>query len=112
MNESSSKKKQQVRIAYAPDKEGGDRMIAALKEEGIEAFRRGGVRDLYTPGEIMGEEIMVQEEDDERGRQVLSSFSGSGGPLPVQSHSVKKTVLSLAAALGLLALLLFMRGAL
>ena len=41
------KKKHYVRAAYAPDGPGALSMIELLSEHGIDAFRQGGVKDIY-----------------------------------------------------------------
>lgn len=107
----TDQKKHYVRVAYAPDGPGALRMTALLQEHGIDAFRQGGVKDIYKiGGDICGEEIMVAPEDLERAQDVLGQFSGTGALPAPKKGSLKKAILSLVFAAVLLAVLLFLRG--
>ena len=104
------KKKHYVRAAYAPDGPGALSMIEQLSQNGIDAFRQGGVKDIYkVGGDIFGEEIMVAPEDLQRARELMSQSPLPPSDVP-RRVSVKKTILSLLAAAGLLVILLFLRG--
>lgn len=61
----------QVHVAYAKDAAQADRMIAALKEAGIQASLGGGVRDIYSTGSALGQEIMVAPDDADRAREII-----------------------------------------
>ncbi len=107
----SNKNSRYVRAAYAPDASGAEQMIAVLKQYDIEAFRQGGVKDIYKiGGDICGEEIMVSPEDLSAAQDILCRMTGDTSPSPKRSVSVKTTVLSLLAAAALLIVLLLLRG--
>ncbi len=107
----SKKNSRYVRAAYAPDASGAEQMIAVLKQYGIEAFRQGGVKDIYKiGGDICGEEIMVSEEDLSAAQDILRRMTGDTSPSSKPSVSIKTTVLCLLAAAALLAVLLLLRG--
>jgi hypothetical protein len=114
MSEQEGKnQKHYVRAAYAPDGPGAASMIRLLQENGIDAFRQGGVKDIYKiGGEIFGEEIMVAPENLAAARALLQQVpeDESASAPPKHGSSVKKTVLSLLAAVILLMILLFIRG--
>ena len=104
------KKKHYVRAAYAPDGPGALSMIELLSEHGIDAFRQGGVKDIYkVGGDIFGEEIMVAPEDLQKAQELLSQNPAPPSDVPRRT-SVKKMILSLLAAAVLLVVLLFLRG--
>lgn len=104
-------RKHYVRAAYAPDGPGAEKMIDALKEQGIDAFRQGGIKDIYkVGGDVIGEEIMVDPENLKRSQELLSQVTGIDNPQPKKSVSVKTTILCLLAAAILLVVLLFIRG--
>ena len=104
------KRKSYVRAAYAPDGPGALAMIETLSEHGIDAYRRGGVKDIYkVGGDIFGEEIMVAPEDLSVALELLSPDTPPPSEEP-RPASVKKTILSLLAAAILLLVLLFLRG--
>lgn len=102
-----------ARASYAPDGPSADQMVAVLAQYGIDAWKTGGVKDIYKiGGDIAGEEIMVRTEDLERAAMILQQMTGSSSPeADTSRRSVRKTVLSLLAALALLVLLLAVRGA-
>ena len=103
--------KNYVRAAYAPDGPSAEDMLALLEENGINAFRRGGVKDIYkVGGDIFGEEIMVAPENLQHAQELLQQYPGSEPPIPSGPVSIKKTVLALLAALILFVVLLFLRG--
>ena len=103
------KRKHYVRAAYAPDGPGALSMISLLEEHGIDAYRQGGVKDIYKiGGDICGEEIMVDPENLLKARELLDQ---SQEPVvPSRPSSFRNTVLSLLAAFVLLIILLFLRG--
>lgn len=103
--------KNYVRAAYAPDGPGALAMVSLLKENGIDAFRQGGVRDIYKiGGDIFGEEIMVEPENLSRARELLHNSGADIPPAAKETSSPKKAFLSLAAAAVLFFVLLFLRG--
>ncbi len=105
------KKKQYVRAAYAPDGPGAQKMLDALNEQGIDAFRQGGIKDIYkVGGDVFGEEIMVDPQDLARAQELLSQVTGTDSPPAKRSVSVKTTVLCLFGAAVLLVVLLIIRG--
>lgn len=109
--EEKSRRKGYVRAAYAPDGPKAALMLHVLEENGIDAFRKGGVRDIYqVKGEIFGEEIMVAPENLIRAQELLKITSGAAPIAPPKSPSVRKTILCLLAAFILLMILLFLRG--
>jgi len=109
----NDKKKHYVRAAYAPDGPGALAMIELLKDHGIDAFRQGGVKDIYKiGGDIFGEEIMVDPEDLPEAQRLLGSAE-AGKPAPAteaKKASKTKALLCLLAAAALFAVLLFLRG--
>ena len=106
----SEKKKNYVRAAYAPDGPGASSMIELLEQNGIDAYKRGGVKDIYkVGGDIFGEEIMVAPEDLQKARELLQQ-SPAAPPASSRPVSVKRTVLSLLAAFVLLIVLILLRG--
>ncbi len=105
------KKKQYVRAAYAPDGPGAEQMIAALREQGIDSYRQGGVKDIYkVGGDVFGEEIMVDPQDLLRAQEILSQVTGTNSPPANKKVSIKTTILCLLGALILLIVLLILRG--
>ena len=60
--------------AYAVSGADGDRMELLLKGNGIPVKRQGGTRDIYTIKSVYGEEILVQEKDLERAREILRKY--------------------------------------
>ncbi len=104
-------RKHYVRAAYAPDGPGADKMLAALKAQGIDAFRQGGVKDIYkVGGDVFGEEIMVDPENLSKAQEILVQVTGTSSPESKRSFSLKTTILCLAAAAVLLVVLLVLRG--
>ena len=63
-----------IRAAYAVSGADGDRMELLLKGNGIPVKRQGGTRDIYTIKSVYGEEILVQEKDLERAREILRKY--------------------------------------
>lgn len=112
-HEMSPKKNQKhyVRAAYAPDGSTALSMTALLNEHGIDAYRQGGVKDIYKiGGDVFGEEIMVDPENLSRAQELLQQI-GVNQPQPVQKPvSVRRTVLILLAAFFLFIILLLLRG--
>ena len=107
----NDKKKHYVRAAYAPDGPGALAMIELLKDHGIDAFRQGGVKDIYKiGGEIFGEEIMVDPKNLAKARELLQPGGAAQPGTTQRNASVKKTMLSLLASAVLLMILLFLRG--
>ena len=105
------KRTRYVRAAYAADGPGALSMIALLKENGIDAIRQGGTKDIYKiGGDVFGEEIMVAPENLHRAQELLQQFTGPASAPVSGPASVKKTLLALAAALILFFVLLFLRG--
>lgn len=103
--------KHYVRAAYAPDGPSAVSMTALLEEHGIDAFRKGGVKDIYKiGGDVFGEEIMVAPDNLQRAQELLQQYPGSRPPAPSTPFSWKKTILALLAALVLFIVLLFLRG--
>lgn len=110
-HENNSNKKHYVRAAYAPDGDSAGAMIAALREHGIDAFRHGGVKDIYKiGGDICGEEIMVDPENLTKAREVLGQVSLDDKSPAKPAASARRTILCLIAAAALFAVLLFLRG--
>ena len=106
-----AKRKDLIRACYAPDAHSADQMTAVLEQYGIHAVRHGGVKDIYRiDGDIVGEEIMVPPEDLSSAREILQQMTGDDTPSAEPSKSIRKTVLSLAAAACLLILLILIRG--
>ncbi len=104
-------KKQYVRVAYAPDGQSALDMITVLKENGIDAFRQGGVKDIYkVGGDICGEEIMVDPEELSRAQELLAQRPGAASPPAEKTTSAKKTFLSMLGAAALLVVLLILKG--
>ena len=105
------KQKHYVRAAYAPDGPAALSMISLLEEHGIDAFRKGGVKDIYKiGGDVFGEEIMVAPEDLAKAQILLQQTDTAGTDPSPKTVSVKKTVLCLAAAAVLFVILLLLRG--
>lgn len=111
--EISTKKNQKhyVRAAYAPDGPSALSMVALLGEHGIDAYRQGGVKDIYKiGGDVFGEEIMVDPENLAQAQELLQQ-AGVDQPQPVQKPvSIRHTVLILLAAFVLFVILLLLRG--
>ena len=104
-------RKHYVRAAYAPDGPGAAYMILVLKENGIDAYQKGGVRDIYrVGGDIFGEEIMVAPENLSRSQELLEQTAGVRPVRIRKRSSVRNTVICLIAALILLVILLVLRG--
>jgi|GEM_PF-3470423 hypothetical protein len=107
----NDKKKHYVRAAYAPDGPGALAMIELLKDHGIDAFRQGGVKDIYKiGGDIFGEEIMVDPEDLSEAQRLLGSAEAGKPASEAKKASKTKALLCLLAAAALFAVLLFLRG--
>lgn len=103
-------RKHYVRAAYAPDGPGALAMISLLEENGIDAFRQGGIKDIYKiGGDICGEEIMVDPVNLERAQELLGQPVGKNSYVP-KPASVRKTLLSLLASAALFVILLLLRG--
>ena len=103
--------KKYVRAAYAPDGPGALKMISLLEENGIDAFRQGGVKDIYkVGGDVFGEEIMVDPKNLAKARELLQPGGAAQPGTTQRNASVKKTMLSLLASAVLLMILLFLRG--
>ncbi len=107
----SSKKKDLIRVCYAPDGRSAEQMIAVLEQYGIHAVRHGGVKDIYRiGGDIVGEEIMVDPADLPAAKDILQQMTGDDTPTAEASDSVARTVLSLGAAVILFIILILIRG--
>ena len=107
----NEKKKHYVRAAYAPSGPGAASMIELLKDHGIDAFRQGGVKDIYKiGGDIFGEEIMVAPENLPEAQLLLGRAESGKKASEGKKASPKKAVLCLLAAAALFAVLLFLRG--
>ena len=107
----SSKKKDLIRVCYAPDGRSAEQMIAVLEQYGIHAVRHGGVKDIYRiGGDIVGEEIMVDPADLPAAKDILQQMTGNDAPTAEPSRSAVKTVISLGAAVLLFIILLLIRG--
>ncbi len=107
----NEKRKHYVRAAYAPDGPGAAQMLEILETHGIDAFRHGGIKDIYKiGGDVVGEEIMVDPEDLPRAKELLGEMSGEDQSEPKPKPSMKTTFLSLLAAVILLIILLIIRG--
>lgn len=107
----NEKRKHYVRAAYAPDGPGAEQMLAILEAQGIDAYRHGGIKDIYKiGGDVVGEEIMVDPGDLSRAKELLCQISGEDQSEPKPKPSMKTTFLSLLAAVILLIILLMIRG--
>ena len=102
--------KNRIRAAYAASGEDADRMLALLAENGIDAAKQGGSRDIYTVGGVFGVEIMVPADDLDRARELLREMTGDESPAPAPRRFGKKSILSLGLAVLLLVLLVFLRS--
>ena len=102
--------KNRIRASYAATGEDADRMTALLAENGINAVKQGGSRDIYTVGGVFGVELMVDPVDRDRARELLREMTGDDSPAPESPRFGRRTVLSLALAVVLLILLVFLRG--
>lgn len=63
-----------VKIAAAGFAE-AEQMIQLLKENGIAAFRRGGIMDVYTGNSVAGEDILIHEKDRDAAKQLLEDYT-------------------------------------
>ena len=102
--------KNRIRAAYAATGEDADRMTALLAENGINAVKQGGSRDIYTVGGVFGVEIKVDPDDLDRARELIRGMTGDDSPAPASPRFGRRTVLSLGIAVLLLILLVFLRG--
>ncbi len=110
-----TKKKDLLRVAYAATSADADRMTELLNSQGIEAVQQGGTRDIYTVSGRIGIEIMVPSGDLEQAEQILQNMPGvseSGAEKEREKGPVsyRRGIISLAAAVLLFILLIFIRS--
>ena len=70
-----------ITVKYAANRIEADQIIEQLGKNGIVAIRRGGIKDIYMGGSVMGEEIAVPEADLQRAQEILEIFE------PIQTTS-------------------------
>lgn len=70
-----------ITVKYAANRIEADQIIEQLEKNGIVAIRRGGIKDIYMGGSVMGEEIAVSEGDVQKAQEILEIFE------PIQTTS-------------------------
>lgn len=92
-----------VHLAYAPTQDDADAWIAALKEQGIEAKKGAGIRDMYAIGDPVGIEILVLPDDADRASDIIRKVSGrpvsSGSRQTAGKQTLTWVIVSAAAVL-------------
>ncbi|MDO4274178.1 MAG: DUF2007 domain-containing protein [Eubacteriales bacterium] len=63
-----------IKITEVTSMAEAEQLIQILEENGIPAFRQGGIMDVYTANSIGGEDIMVSEKDRDRSVEILKDF--------------------------------------
>lgn len=111
------------KIYTATDKIAADMLVEALKNQGIQAYRQGvgsgGYMDIYAGNSMFGEDIYVDEQEEQAAMEVIESMTAGNDDteLPAedeivpsdQGHSQKKMgqVIGMVFVLVLIVLLLF-----
>lgn len=98
-----------IKIASVSGFSEAEQVLGALRENGIDAFRRGGIMDAYAANSMAGEDIMVCEGDYDAAKALQEAFAPVGtGPrvsmLPAYQTAMNRILLGMIA--GILALAL------
>ena len=60
-----------------------EQIVQLLKQNGISAYRQGGIMDIYTGNTIMGEDVMVSIKDQNAAIKILKDFQ------PIKTNASK-----------------------
>ena len=94
-----------VKIASMGSRTEAEQFIQILKENGVAAYRKGGIMDVYAGDSITGEDVIISEKDQETARKLLEEFVpikvGFDSPERSQKQSMTNKIL-----LGIIVLML------
>lgn len=77
-----------IKIATATSMAEAEQIIGILADNGIKAFRQGGIMDVYTANSIAGEDIMISEKERDKAEKIIKDFQ----PVKVNASGTKYAV--------------------
>lgn len=75
-----------VKIMTAASIPEAEQIVQALKDNGIPAYRRGGVMDMYMGNSMEGQDIIIPRKDQDAARRILEEYK----PIQVNGPSDKR----------------------
>lgn len=75
-----------IKIASVGSTIEADQIVNILKDNGIDAYRQGGIMDIYLGNSTVGEDIYVFEKDQKIAQKIMHGFD------PIKTNAVERRV--------------------